>query len=222
MPSRKTPLVNNYYYHIFSRGVEKRNIFESKRDYRRLFETLIYYRLKNPPKKLSLATESDKESILHSGSVKEEKLINVYCYCLMPNHFHLLVRQLVDDGISTFIFKSLNSYTRYFNTKYDRIGPLFQGRFKSVLVETDEQLIHLSRYIHLNPYVAELVEDPSLYDWSSFFSYVTATKNALIDKDLLMSFFPDTEDYRKFVMAQKEYLDSLKEIDKLLIDTPGV
>ena len=83
----------------------------------------------------------------------------------MPNHFHLLLKQTIDNGISHFLSKFTNSYTKYFNTKYNRVGPVFQGVFKSVHIESDEQLMHLSRYIHLNPVVSAVVEKQNLLSY---------------------------------------------------------
>ena len=99
-------------------------------------------------------------------------IVDIGAYCLMPNHFHILLQQLQDNGISTFVRKLLNSYTRYFNTKNERIGPLFQGQFKAVRVESDEQLLHLTRYIHLNPLVGYVVKDLRNFEWSSYLDYI--------------------------------------------------
>lgn len=94
----------------------------------------------------------------------------------MPNHFHLLLQQIRDGGITEFISKLTNSYTRYFNIRNKRIGPLFQGEFKAVHVETDEQLIHLSRYIHLNPIVSYITKKLESYQWFSYLEYLGRAK----------------------------------------------
>lgn len=85
--------------------------------------------------------------------------LEIISYCLMPNHFHLLVKQVIDHGIVKCLNNFSNSYTRYFNIRHDRVGPLFQGRFKAVRIETDEQLLQVSRYIHLNPVASSLIEE---------------------------------------------------------------
>src|SRR5438094_713652 len=138
MPVRITPLVNNHFYHVFNRGVEKRNIFKNAYDYNRLLKTIEYYQYQGPKPKFSRYLEGT----LYKPKL-ENKIVEIIAFCLMPNHFHLLLKQVKEGGITEFMSKLSNSYTKYFNTKYYRIGPLLQGEFKAVRVETDEQLIHL-------------------------------------------------------------------------------
>src|SRR3989338_4038652 len=123
---------NGNYYHIYNRGVEKRNIFMGRRDYQQFLLTMDFYH-KNPlPAKLS----DFKRGIEKAKKIENQiDLVGIYSYCLMPNHFHILLKQNVDGGITKFLRKFANSYTSYFNTKYDRIGPLFQGTFKAKLIE---------------------------------------------------------------------------------------
>src|SRR3972149_3368728 len=158
MPSRIFPFVNGHYYHIYNRGVEKRIIFEKNRDCSRLIKTTRYYQLIGPKPRLSKFLLG---SIFKPDSTK--KIVDIICYCLMPNHFHFLIKQLKEGGITEFVSKLSNSYTKFYNTKYSRVGPLLQGEFKAVLIENDEQLIHTSRYIHLNPVASFLVKE--LRNW---------------------------------------------------------
>lgn len=111
-----------------------------------------------------------------------------------------------------------NSYTKYFNTKYQRVGPLLQGIFKAVHVESDEQLIHLSRYIHLNPVSGFIVrpEELASYQWSSYPGYL---KNLDEGAKAVMDFFKSPKDYQKFVLDQVDYAKKLKEIDFLTINS---
>lgn len=138
----------------------------------------------------------------------------------MPNHFHFLLKQKIDHGISNFISNFTNSYTKYFNTKYDRVGPLFQGLFKAVLVESEEQLIHLSRYIHLNPVTSSLVkpEDLQNYYWSSYPEYVDLLEDSLTNKHLILDFFPSIDKYKEFVLDQVDYAKKLEFIKHLILD----
>lgn len=135
----------------------------------------------------------------------------------MPNHFHFLVRQIQDKGISIFMSQLTNSYTKYFNTKYKRVGPLFQGAFKAVRVVTDEQLVHLSRYIHLNPIVSLLTKSLMNYPWSSFFEYSGEASGFCSTKEVL-SFFPSKDAYKKFLEDQTEYGITLETIKHQIID----
>ena len=208
MARRKHSFVNASYYHVFNRGVEKRRVFQKERDYERFTKALLHYQFKNG--KLSRR----KVKISQNDS---QKFVEIIAYCLMPNHFHLLLKQVSDEGISVFMNRLANSYTKYFNTKYDRVGALFQGAFKSVGVETDEQLLHLSRYIHLNPVVAELVNANDLeeYQWSSYNQYVTEDLGGFISPEIILTNFSSIEAYKQFLLDQVDYakeLDSVKHL----------
>ena len=135
----------------------------------------------------------------------------------MPNHFHLLIKQLKDRGITEFLSKLSNSYTKFYNTKYKRIGPLFQGQFKAVLIESDEQLIHVSRYIHLNPIASYLTKDLNSYEWSSYREY-TSNIPGLCNKEEIMGFFNSPQKYEQFCLDQISYAQDLERIKHQLID----
>src|SRR3990172_6410842 len=162
MPTnRKLVFVNDEIYHVFNRGVEKRPTFINKWELKRAILTLDYYRFAKLPIKLSkflILPNSDQTKLLESIKKDCEKLVEIICFCLMPNHFHFLLKQKVDKGIPIFISNFTNSYTKYFNTRNERVGPLFQGIFKAVRIESEEQLIHVSRYIHLNPVSSFLIK----------------------------------------------------------------
>lgn len=135
----------------------------------------------------------------------------------MPNHFHFLIKQLKDNGISSFISQLTNSYTKYFNTKYTRVGALLQGTFKAVHIESDEQLIHLSRYIHLNPIVSGLTKDLNTYEWSSYLEYMSDMAFYSSPQEIL-NFFSSPKKYREFVEAQVEYGTSLEILKHRAVD----
>lgn len=212
MPYRKTPFVNNYFYHVFNRGVEKRNIFAGDIDRSRFLKTLLYYQLEGPKPKFSKFNPD-----LHKN-LKTDKIVDILSYCLMPNHFHLLIRQVKNNGISEFLSKVINSYTKYFNTKYNRVGHLFQGAFKAVLVESEEQLIHLSRYIHLNPYVSGLTENPVNYRWSSYQEFLGLKNENLTVKNEILGLFPSSMEYEKFITDHQNYAKSLELIKHQLLE----
>lgn len=212
MPSRIIPFVNGQYYHIYNRGVEKRTIFETSRDNSRFIKTMCYYQLEGPKPKLS---QFFKYQIFKPNF--DKKIVEIICYCLMPNHFHFLLKQLKDTGITEFIGKLSNSYTRYFNTRNKRVGPLFQGEFKAVLIESDEQLLHVSRYIHLNPLVSYLVKDLNLYKWSSYVEYVSENKGICDKKDIL-AFFKSPKHYKQFILDQADYAINLELIKHQILE----
>lgn len=215
MPGRINPLVTGELYHIFNRGSDKRQIFVQPRDHKRFCQTFYYYQFQGPKPKFS---NFNKESLTTFKFFPDSKLVEILCYCLMPNHFHFMVRQLKDSGISIFLSQLSNSYTKYFNTKYKRVGPLLQGAFKAVLVETDDQLIHLSRYIHLNPIVAGITKSLEEYPWSSYKEY-TQSGNVLCSTEEISNFFPSKEKYKEFLDNQIEYGETLENIKYSLIDT---
>lgn len=212
MPYRIIPFVSDYFYHIFNRGTEKRQIFESNRDRSRFLKTIQYYQYEGPKPRFSKFFISNLQKFS-----PDRKIVEIVSYCLMPNHFHLLIKQLKEGGISEFMSKFSNSYTKYFNTKYKRVGALLQGQFKAVLVESDEQLLHLSRYIHLNPLSSFLVKNLDQYQWSSYSEYINGTKG-ICSKEDVASFFKTPQDYKQFVLDQADYAQKLEIIKHQLID----
>lgn len=213
MPYRTTVLATGEIYHVFNRGVAKMPIFNNKHDYNRLLETLYYYQFQGPKPQFSQLSRFKDFNF-----EKNKKIIEIICYCLMPNHYHLLIKQLEDNGISEFTSKVFNSYTKYFNTKHNRVGPLLQGQFKAVRIGYDEQFIHVSRYIHLNPITSFLVKDLRDYPWSSYHDFIGLQKDKLCNKSSVMAFFKSPKKYEKFVLDQVKYGQSLEIIKHLAID----
>lgn len=174
MPYRESIFSAGNYYHAFSRGNEKKDIFLDVADYRRFVSKMEDYK------------------VIHK--------ISIICYCLMPNHFHLLLRQNSNKSISSFIHRLTVSYSMYFNKRYDRVGHLFQGRFKAKLVIKDEYILHLSRYIHLNP--IEITSELETYPWSSYPEYFKTNDGGICDKEIILQQFNNvcpTESYRRFI-----------------------
>jgi|SRR3989344_884934 len=223
MPSnRKIVFANGEYYHVFNRGVEKRPIFMTKYEYFRAIDAISFYRYGGIPIRYSkyLNLNKDDKADFLSNLGQSQLQIDIIAYCFMNNHFHFLLKQLKDNGIVKFMAKFTNSYTKYFNTKYERVGPLFQGVFKAVHVEDDEQLLHLSRYIHLNPVTSYIIksEDLSSYKWSSYQGYLKIVENKMVNISEVGSFFKKPMDYEKFVLDQADYQKQTKFIEHLLID----
>lgn len=205
--------VNNNFYHIYNRGVEKRNIFSRQDDYFRFIHDL--YEFNDSDSTVNVCRRVKTDGSRTSISKKRKLLVDVVCFCLMPNHFHLLLKQRVDGGISKFIQKLGTGYTNYFNTKYERSGVLFQGKFKAVAVTNDVYLTHLSRYIHLNPLelrfpdwkeegiknIREAQKYLESYRWSSYLDYVDMHNYpSVIQKDFLMDYYNNKEgEYKKFI-----------------------
>ncbi|MCL5783910.1 MAG: transposase [Patescibacteria group bacterium] len=213
MPYRVTPLANDNFYHVYNRGVEKRVIFTENRDFKRFLQTLYYYQFTGPKPAFSKHLQFKIKDFS-----RNPKIVEIVCYCLMPNHFHLLLRQVKENGISEFMGKVLNSYAKYFNTKYKRVGPLFQGAFRTVLVENDDQILHLSRYIHLNPYVNELTSEIETYPHSSYPYFIGLSSDLLCIKDHIINFFKDGNGYRDFVAGHSDYARELELMKHLLLE----
>lgn len=205
MPYRIIPFVNGEIYHLYTRGVDKQNTFEGQRDCRHFLEALFYYQIQNPKPKFSTYRQTKVFPIDSS-----KKIVDIICYCLMPNHFHLLVKQLKEGGISELMRKLILSSTKYRNIKHNHQGSLFQVPFKAVHIESDEQFIHTSRYIHLNPLVSLLVKDLTLYPWSSYPAYLDLTNDLKVAKQEILNFFKSPKDYEKFVLDQADYGKTLE------------
>jgi len=222
--NRKLVFQNGSLYHIFNRGIERRIVFQDTRELYRALELLSFYNHKDVPVRysqfLQLSLET-KDSTLKRLS-ESERLVDILVFCLMPNHFHFLFRQKTDNGISTFIANFTNSFTKYFNAKYKRIGPLFEGVFKAVFIESDDQLIHLSRYIHLNPVASSIINSNQLldYKWSSYSAYLSLSKESkiVLDKETVLSFFKTSKLYEEFVLDQIDYGKKLEKIKHLILE----
>jgi putative transposase len=217
--------INDYCYHTCNRGVDKREMFLDIEDYQRFLHDMYEFNdTQYAPPFVRRIPKLPRE---------REKLVEIYCYCLMPNHFHLVLKQLRDEGVTLFMKKLCMGYANYFNKKYKRSGALFQGRFKAKTIENDSQMLHLSRYIHvLNP--GELVE-PDIregkvrdaerldlflkkYRWSSYLDYL-GIKNypSLIQKDFIMGQFKDKGDFEQFSRGWKR--GDLEKINDLILDS---
>lgn len=221
MPLRTTPLVTDYYYHLFNRSVAQIPIFTSKQEFSRAIDLLNYYQYDTCPvsfsrlKRLNLKMQSN----IWEGLKKDgRKRIDVLSFCLLPNHFHLLVKQNQEEGISQYLRIFQNSYAKYFNTKNDRTGPVYQNRFKAVLIENDHQLLHVSRYIHLNPYTSLLIKKKAElreYPWSSLPEYL-GKSSQLCQREKILGFFQHQKAFLDFVMDQADYQRTLAKIKHLV------
>ncbi|MBU2592366.1 transposase [Patescibacteria group bacterium] len=223
MPKRKPSLETGQTYHVFNKAISLQPVFISQVDYQRAKSCLLYYRGSDLPTKYSYFIGYSRErqlEVLEKIKTKGGFIVQVLAYCLMPNHFHLLLRQSLENGISKYVSDFTNSYTRYFNTKRKREGPLFKGRFKAVAVETEEELLHVSRYIHLNPYSSHLVrdfEELASYPNSSFPEYMGKDNlGAFCDKDVVLSCFKNKNQYKEFVSDQADYQRILNEAEHAL------
>lgn len=216
MPSKHVirSFAENSYYHVFNRGVEKRTIFEDPGDYK-IFKYYMFIYLAPLEKVLSVYPHLPLR--LRPKNLSSE--LDLITYCLMPNHFHLLLKQTTKDAISKFMKQITDAYTRYFNNKNKRVGSLVQGPFKAAQIDSDNLLLHISRYIHLNPLVSGVIKDNlQSYPWSSFPAYLNQNQDNLIKKDEILNHFASTKDFEKFVLDQAEYAKELEKIKHAMIE----
>jgi len=224
MPGREITLSTEQFYHVLNRGVASQPTFTSGKEYIRAVDSIRYYQNQEPPQKYSWFIDLSQErrrEILNNLAQSKQFLVEIVAYCLMPNHFHLLLKQQVENGISKFMSNFTNSYTRYFNTKNKRVGPLFQGKFKAKRVETDEQLIHLSRYIHLNPFsssVVKTIEQLKKYQFSSLPEYLGKAPVNFCNKEVILGQFKNSKQYQKFIFDQATYQRELEKIKHLVLE----
>lgn len=217
--NRTKQYLENTYYHIYNRGNEKRPIFRDQQDYGVFLSYLKEYLMPKDEKKLQkkladpLLTSRERNKIiklLRMNNFANE--IILFTYGLMPNHFHLLVKQKNANSIDKFMNSLGTRYTMYFNAKYKRVGSLYQGVYKAVLVSTDEQLVHLSRYIHKQTLASQglaLQNQPSSYP-----EYLGKRKTEWVHPEQILSYFSKTNpslSYRSFV-EQEEDLSIIRDI----------
>ncbi|MBI3261324.1 transposase, partial [Candidatus Berkelbacteria bacterium] len=223
MPRRSTPFVTRSYYHVLNRGVNRQDIFFDTQDYYHVEDIIRYYRfsgITTPFSYLDRLNNTFHKNYLETLEKEGTRRVEVVNHCLMPNHFHILVRQEEDQGISRFMSDFQNGFSRYINQKYGRIGPLFQGQFKAVPVESEEQLLQLIRYIFLNPYSAGLIDQISeifTYPYSSLPQYLTHSTH-WCETSLLKQFFTSKEQLKKFIGDYADHQRSLAHIKHLLLE----
>jgi putative transposase len=214
--------------HVLSRGVDKRKIFMDKQDHFRFIHDLFEFNDQESVNNVFYRFNKQSNDIVshyiggERKSKKRKLLVDIYAFCLMPNHYHLLLSPKAEGGISTFMRKLNVGYAKYFNQKYERTGALFEGRYKSVPVSNEKHFIHLPYYIHLNPLDLVLPEwrqrelknyQVALdflekYRWSSFLDY-TGKKNfpSVTQREFLSEFFGGPDNFRRDITKW------LKEID---------
>jgi len=194
-------------YHVYNRGVNKTDIFKTQKDYEVFLHRLKENLFPNLIDKKKLSWLERRRKTLPANS------FDLICYCLMPNHFHLLIQQKTDLPITKLISKVCTSYSMCFNKKHGRVGAVFQDQFKSVLVEGNEQLLWMSYYIHKNPIEAGFVMDLKDYKWSSYLEYLNCGGNfKLCKKEIITGQLNHPEQYLKYFEDKENNLGvSLKD-----------
>lgn len=210
--------VKDGYYHIYNRGVEKRTIFEDNQDYR-VFLSYLKYSLTEPPKPEDLLKTFTLQGLPFKGVPRMPKnflgKIELLAYCLMPNHYHFLIRQFEENSITSFMNSIITRYVMYFNKRYDRVGSLFQSVYKAVLIENESYLLHLTRYIHLNPseYTSNLINA-----YSSYAEYLGERKADWIKPGLILNYFNNqTVPEIKKTITYENFVEKYQQNDKKIL-----
>lgn len=215
---RKIIFANNEYYHIYNQGTDKRNIFSDVNDLNRIFQSLIEFNITEPIGSIYENSFRKKANLndqqLGNLVPKLEPLVDFIAYCINQNHYHFILKQVSDKGIEKFMHKFGLGYTNYFNKKYNRNGSLFQGTYKSIHINSNEYLLHLSAYINLNDKVHKL---GNLVSKSSWDEYVYNQKG-LCDKDIILGQFSSIEQYKNFAEKSLQDIIERRDIEKMLLE----
>jgi len=228
---RQEQFADGEYYHIFNRGVEKRKTFVLRQDYERFLFHLTACNDERPLHNTLQMYRGLASLIALIERWKTRKpYVSILCFCLMPNHFHLLLKQCGADGIPRFMQKLSTAYTMYFNTKHDRVGALFQGTYRAVHIKDEGYLSHLSRYIHINPLDLQYpdwkrkgIRNPmqaqkflQSHPWSSYRDYLGySTYPYILDRDLLPTVLGKPREIKNFTQEWVE-LQGLQEVSPLI------
>jgi len=202
------------FFHVFNKSIAGFQIFKDVFNIKRFINTLEYYNENlSPQLNLSRFMRANKDySFSGILNIPNSIYVKILAYCIMPDHYHLLVKIQKEDYFSHYMSVVENSFSRYFNVKFNRKGPLWQSRFKAVLIESNEELLHVSRYIHLNPVTSSYVDKPEEWEWSSYRSYL---QNMEQFQEISIS---NPAAYKKFVEDNIDYQRQLKEIKRHLLD----
>ncbi len=201
---RKTKLVEGEYYHIYNRGVEKRDIFADDSDRWRFMTLLCVLQSEVVIPNINRIISNVKHSMFNNELMREllsSKTVDLVSFCLMSNHFHCIIRCTKENGLSKYMQRLGNAYTKYFNTRHGRTGHLFGSGFHSIHIDKDEYLNYLSAYIHLNP--RELPRwrgKEHIYPWSSYQDYIGTNRwGGFLATSVFLDQFKDATEYKLFL-----------------------
>lgn len=207
-------------YHVYNRGVNKMDIFTDERDYAVFLSFLKYALLSNEDTKRtdevdpSLLTEAQRFNLRREGLADKLELVS---FCLMPNHFHLLIYQHEPDAITRLMRSVATGYSMYYNKRHKRIGSLFQGVYKASHINSDMYWSHISRYIHLNP--LDIGEEYKKYKYSSYRLFTGEANAEWVKPGLVKDGFRNTKEYEKFVKDWIPHRSDLKALKGVLANS---
>lgn len=207
---RNISFANGEFYHVYNRGTDKRAVFSDESDVDRFMQSVEEFNTVEPigsifensfNKKHQLGNPTSKSK---HGEANERRLVNIVAFCLNPNHYHFILEQLVDDGVSMFMKRLGGGYTKYFNEKHKRSGVLFQGKYKAVHIDSNEYLLHSSAYVNLNDRVHQLGNPTSkltVKSRSSWGEYTGESKSNFCSMGIILEQYKNIGEYKKFALS---------------------
>ena len=212
---RKAKFANGEFYHIYNRGNDKRQVFFDRGDTERFLQGMIEFNTRQPIGSLFENSFRDNSKL----SSRTAKLVDIVCFCLNANHYHFIIRQRIENGISEFMKRLGGGYVQYFNFKHKRSGVLFQGKFKAAHINSNKYLLHLSAYVNLNNYVHRIQDDKFRSSWQE---YLGNDDKNLCTKNIILDQFNNKNEYKNFAESSlksiKERKDLLKDLESMLFD----
>lgn len=202
---RNIKIAPGEYYHVFNRGVNKQLIFHDNMDWARFLFLILHFQspvvLYNIGRPVKLFVKHRVFNIKEKQKIANSRFVELTSFCLMPNHFHLIIKEVDENGLSRYMQRVLNGYTKYYNTKYSKSGHLFQGPYRAVHITNNEQLLHLSSYIHRNPRELKKWRNKGNdYPWSSYQDFINKNRfEKLLIFDIISEQFDNKKAYEKFV-----------------------
>ena len=222
---RKVSFVEKEFYHIYNRGVDGRKIILDTNDLSRLMKSVLEFNVIKPIG--SIYENRKRKRGRQASTVKKDPLVKFVAYGINPNHFHFILEQVAERGIEKFMHRFGTGFSKYFNTRYQRSGSLFQGKFKAKLIDSNEYLLHLSAYVNLNHIAHSRGRQASTLSRTSWGEYIEdGLVNEFCNKEIILEQFKNKGKYKKFaesslrsIIERKTLLDELKEVDAELVNT---
>ena len=216
MGMRKTQFAEGEHYHIYNRGVDKRLVFNDREDVERFLQCMKEFNVVEPIGSLyENSFRRDQLGGLTSKLVAKEEedmpLVEFIAYCLNPNHYHFVLKQIAERGIEKIMQRIGTGHTMFFNNKYERSGALFQGKFKAVHIDSNEYLLHVSSYVNLNDHVHQLGGSASKLVRSSWEEYSYKGIKGICEKEIILGQFRNRDEYKKFALSSLESIKQRKE-----------
>ena len=215
---RKFRFTNGEFYHVYNRGVDKRTVFLDQYDFDRFLQGMEEF---NSTKPIGSLFENSFRKDQLSNPIA--KLVDIICYCLNANHYHMILRQRVNGGVSEFMRRIGTGFTQHFNFRYKRSGALFQGKFKAKHINSNEYLLHLSAYVNLNNEIHKIKSDKKFRSSWNEYVYLRRKNNYVICKPkIILDQFTNLNEYKTFALSSLDDIlerkQLFKETEELLLD----